>query len=343
MNEQYYYTPNFNNSQNDYMKKQIERDAIARRQKSELRKISSFLGSAIILYLVFQVIVSIVMSKVTLAKGSTVYDLYQSNAAFSYAVNILFISILSVGLPFGLVALINRKKYKTPIVPTKPLKFGTAAVWICFGMELCVIANAGTSFLVAFFKNLGITLTQGDVAKPNSIFECILDIIGIAIVPAICEEFAMRCCALGLLKNYGKAFGVVSVSVVFGLLHGNVIQFIFAFLVGLVLAYITIKTESIIPAMCIHALNNGMSAVSDTVNYAAGKEVNITVGFFAFWLLVGIIATIYLAIKRKLTIPKDDGNCVLTLGEKVSSFFFPGMILPFIVLIIMTAQTVKIG
>lgn len=92
----------------------------------------------------------------------------------------------------------------------------------------------------------------------------------------------MRCCALGLLKNYGKAFGVVSVSVVFGLLHGNVIQFIFAFLVGLVLAYITIKTESIIPAMCIHALNNGMSAVSDTVNYAAGKEVNVTVGFFAF-------------------------------------------------------------
>ena len=113
MNEQYYYTPNFNNSQNDYMKKQIERDAIARRQKSELRKISSFLGSAIILYLVFQVIVSIVMSKVTLANGSTVYDLYQSNAAFSYAVNILFISILSVGLPFGLVALINRKKYKS--------------------------------------------------------------------------------------------------------------------------------------------------------------------------------------------------------------------------------------
>ena len=95
--------------------------------------------------------------------------------------------------------------------------------------------------------------------------------------------------------------------------------------------------------MCIHALNNGMSAVSDTVNYAAGKEVNVTVGFFAFWLLVGIIATIYLAIKRKLTIPKDYGNCVLTLGEKVSSFFFPGMILPFIVLIIMTAQTVKIG
>lgn len=38
MNEQYYYTPNFNNSQNDYMKKQIERDAIARRQKANFEK-----------------------------------------------------------------------------------------------------------------------------------------------------------------------------------------------------------------------------------------------------------------------------------------------------------------
>ena len=210
-------------------------------------------------------------------------------------------------------------------------------------MGICVIANAATSYLVAFLKTVGITLTQGDVSNPNSVFECMLNIIGIAIVPAICEEFAMRCCSLGLLKNYGKAFGVVAVSVVFGLLHGNVIQFVFAFLVGLVLAYVTIKTDSIIPAMCIHALNNGMSAVSDTVNFVAGKEINITAALFGFWLLVGIIATVYLGIKHKLTLPKENGDCVLTTGEKISSFLFPGMIIPFLLLIVMTAQTVKIG
>lgn len=167
-------------------------------------------------------------------------------------------------------------------------------------MGICVIANAATSYLVAFLKTVGITLTQGDVSNPNSVFECVLNIIGIAIVPAICEEFAMRCCSLGLLKNYGKAFGVVAVSVVFGLLHGNVIQFVFAFLVGLVLAYVTIKTDSIIPAMCIHALNNGMSAVGDTVNFVAGKEINITAALFGFWLLLGIIATVYLELSISL-------------------------------------------
>lgn len=340
---QYYYNPNFNEQQSEYMRRQIERDNIAKKQKSELKKISSWLGGAIILYLVLQVIVSFAMAKITTASGQTLYDIYQTSASFSYAVNILFISILSVAAPFGLVALINRKKYRTPIVPTKSLKFGEAVIWICFGMGVCVIANAATSYLVAFLKTVGITLTQGEVANPASVLDCILDIVGIAIVPAICEEFAMRCCSLGLLKNYGKAFGVVAVSVVFGLLHGNVIQFIFAFLVGLVLAYVTIKTDSIIPAMCIHALNNGMSAVSDTVNFVAGKEINITTALFAFWLIVGIVAAIYLGVKHQLTIPKDDGTCVLTTGEKISSFLFPGMIVPFLLLIIMTAQTVKIG
>lgn len=340
---QYYYNPNFNEQQSEYMRKRMERDNIAKKQKSELKKISSWLGGAIILYLALQVVVSLVMAKTTTGSGQTLYDIYKSSASFSYAVNILFISILSVAAPFGLVALINKKKYKTPIVPTKSLKFSDAVVWICFGMGVCIIANSATSYLVAFLKTVGVTLTQGDTATPTSIFDCVLDIIGIAIVPAICEEFAMRCCSLGLLKNYGKAFGVVAVSVVFGLLHGNVIQFVFAFLVGLVLAYVTIKTDSIIPAMCIHALNNGMSAVSDTVNFIAGKEINITLALFGFWLLLGIIAAIYLGIKHQLTIPKDDGTCVLTTGEKISSFLFPGMIVPFLLLIVMTAQTVQIG
>ena len=92
------------------MRRQIERDNIARKQKKELKKISSWLGSAIILYLVLQVVVSLAMSKITINSGQTLYDIYQSIASFSYAVNILFISILSVAAPFGLIALINKKK-----------------------------------------------------------------------------------------------------------------------------------------------------------------------------------------------------------------------------------------
>lgn len=35
---QYYYNPNFNEQQSEYMRRQIERDNIARKQKKELKK-----------------------------------------------------------------------------------------------------------------------------------------------------------------------------------------------------------------------------------------------------------------------------------------------------------------
>ena len=49
-------------------------------------------------------------------------------------------------------------------------------------------------------------------------------------------------------------------------------------------------------------------------------------------LRLGVIATVYLGIKHKLTLPKENGDCVLTTGEKISSFLFPGMIIPFLLL-----------
>ena len=98
---QYLYNRNCNVQQSEYMRRQIQRDNIARKQKKELKKISSWLGGAIILYLVLQVVVSLAMSKITINSGQTLYDIYKSCASFSYAVNILFISILSVAAPFG--------------------------------------------------------------------------------------------------------------------------------------------------------------------------------------------------------------------------------------------------
>lgn len=75
----------------------------------------------------------------------------------------------------------------------------------------------------------------------------------------------MRCCCVQLLRKYGNGFAVLSISIVFGLLHGNVIQFVFAFLVGLILGYITVKTDSVVPAILVHALNNGMSVIVSIV------------------------------------------------------------------------------
>ncbi|MCD7796396.1 MAG: CPBP family intramembrane metalloprotease [Clostridiales bacterium] len=339
---QYYYDPyggrNFEND--EQMRQMYYRQQQEKAEKKELRKLSTWLGIAIILYLVIQTVVSLVLTSTNL------YDTYCNSAIFQYAFNIIFVSVLSVAVPFGIAALVNKKKYTHPIIPSKPIKASHCFAWVCFGMGCCIIANYVVSFIQVILSSLfNVTLSQSESLAPDSIFACILDVIGIAIIPALCEEFAMRCCSLQLLRKYGTGFAVFAVSVVFGLLHGNVIQFLFAFLIGMVLGFITVKTESIVPAILIHMFNNGMSVVSDVTTYALGEDAasNSTVIMFLFWIIAGIIAGIYLFFKKQLSFKFDKNTSVLSFWQKLASFLFPGMIIPFLVLISLTATTVSIG
>lgn len=343
---QYYYNPFQNNSGNDtavneQMRRMYERQQRENTEKRELRKISSALGIAIIAYLVIQTAASVlILGRSDLSK------LYSSNAVFQYAFNVIFVSVLSVAVPFGIVALFNKKKYRHPIVPNMPIKASKTFAWVCFGMGSCILANIIVNYAVTLLKTVfKINLTQGESLSPDSVFACIMEIIALAVIPAVCEEFAMRCCSLQLLRKYGIGFSVFAVSIVFGLLHGNVIQFMFAFIIGLVLAYVTVKTDSIVPAIFIHMLNNGMSAVQDIVKYALGEKIsdNTLVAMFIFWVAAGIIAAVYLLIKKEFRRASKDNGSVLTFGQKLGSFLFPGMVVPFLILIIITCTTVSIG
>ena len=201
--------------------------------------------------------------------------------------------------------------------------------------------------MIPLFKAFGYGLTSNSAGDPNSVFACVIALIGTAIVPAICEEFAMRCCCVQLLRKYGNGFAVLSISIVFGLLHGNVIQFVFAFLVGLILGYITVKTDSVVPAILVHALNNGMSVVASIVRYAATDTAadSVTVGMYVFWLLVGAAATIYLLVKKQLYTPKAQvapNPEAPTFGQCMGAFFgTPGMIVSFIPLVVLTIFSIQ--
>lgn len=342
---QYYYSPPTENNFHGFNPFDEEakraREALFERKKKEskeLRKFGIFFGTAIVLYLAIQVVCSMLLKEFDLI------ELYSTSSIFQTCFNILCISFLAVAVPFGIVALINKKHYKNPIIPNHTIKPSKCIAWVCFGLGSCICANFIVNFVITIFKNvLGLELTQSEVVAPTTLLECMFEFIGLAIIPAICEELAMRCCTLQLLRQYGAGFGIVTVSIVFGLLHGNVIQFLFAFIIGLVLAYVTIKTESIIPALLIHGLNNGMSAVQDTVGLYAGDKTKdyVTAGLFIFWIITGIISAIYLFIKKDFKGKLDKGSTVLATGEKIKAFFLPGMVVPFALLIVLTLTTIK--
>ena len=313
----------------------------ARLERKEIRKLGNILGLAMTGYVVVQLLASVILLSI-----DGLYDKYLNSSLFQASFNTIAIELCALVIPFGLVALANKKKYQSELIPSAKLPFGRLCLWVGFGMLCCIGADYVVGILVTIVDSFGRTLTQPETAPPTTLLSCIASIVGTAIVPALCEEFSLRCCSLGLLKKYGKAFGVVTVSLVFGVLHGNVIQLVFASLVGLILGYVTVKTGSVVPAVLIHAFNNGMAVTGDLLIYLFGEQTDeySTYAMFLFWLIVGSICAIILAFKKQL---KSEPKSVYepfsnSLGRKIVTFFFvPGMIIPFLFFAFTTISSIE--
>ncbi|MBR3150282.1 MAG: CPBP family intramembrane metalloprotease [Eubacterium sp.] len=334
-----YYQPQLTPAQIQQQQRQAQ--MIHEHQSKEKKQILTAgfaLGITLIVNLMVQVI------GVSLIQSMGKYDLFQNSFIYQHSINILLVDVCSLVVPFLVLSLMFRSRFKTPVVPCEKIGFIKCASWVFVGLAVCLGANILTNGVIEIFKQFGYELTKTEALKPNSPVECILLIFSTAVAPAICEEFSMRCVSLGLLRKHGKAFAVVAVSIVFGLLHGNVIQFVFAFTIGLILGYVTIVTDSVVPAMFIHGFNNGLSVMQDIFKYATDeKTANIATGVCTIGILLfGVLGLVYLIVKKQL-VPKKEPE----LAEPYRVNFFvrlallaPGLFVPFLILIYLTSKTI---
>ncbi len=92
----------------------------------------------------------------------------------------------------------------------------------------------------------------------------------LAVLPALSEELLFRGFILtGLRRRFSARMAVVISSIMFGLYHFNVFQFVPALVLGGVLGLLTVKSGSILPAMLYHLLHNLFSVVQV---YLAGRS-----------------------------------------------------------------------
>lgn len=83
----------------------------------------------------------------------------------------------------------------------------------------------------------------------------------VCIIAPVFEEFLFRGILLRTLSKYHVGFAAFATSLFFGLMHGNLNQVPGAFLAGLVLAYVAIRSGSIRTPILIHMFINTYSTV----------------------------------------------------------------------------------
>lgn len=87
--------------------------------------------------------------------------------------------------------------------------------------------------------------------------------ISVAILTPIAEEFLFRGAILRRIHmtTSNQWIAICISSVLFGLMHGNMAQFIHAFLVGLLLGWMYCRYKSLLPSILFHIINNSMAFI----------------------------------------------------------------------------------
>ena len=86
-----------------------------------------------------------------------------------------------------------------------------------------------------------------------------------AVVPPFVEEFLFRGVILSQFRKYGDVFAVIASALLFGLLHRNFSQIVFAFICGLALGITLVRTNNIWIPVGIHMFVNGFYVLLNIV------------------------------------------------------------------------------
>ena len=208
-----------------------------------------------------------------------------------------------------------------------------------------VICMGGVYFgsLIGQFLMTIVSVITGETMV-NQVEEMIMDmslwavILSAVILAPIMEELIFRKLVLDRLAGYGPAVAMSVSALVFGLAHGNFYQFFYAFLLGLIFAYIYLRTGKVRYSMMLHMMVNFCGSVIPILimrvadeNEVAAILASVTqLTFMCVFMLGGLILFI---CKWKEIKTYVHGNTVR--GWRRSLITSPGMILLYVCCVVL--------
>lgn len=224
-------------------------------EKQKSGKVKAFILSIIgplSVFFVAQVVAAI-------ALGIFIPGFFEEGATTSIAANFAYVLTFELGVLAIVWWYMKRKK-----ITLEWLGLGD---WPKLKDMLRIIPVAGVylvltvvSFMVVEMLNTGVDLNQDQTVGfegASSSLEILLAFLALVILTPLTEEVLMRGIMFRNLRrtfNFVVAAGVSAA--VFGVMHGQANLFIDTFVLGLALAWLVEKTDSLWPAIGLHMLKN---------------------------------------------------------------------------------------
>ena len=185
-----------------------------------------------------------------------ILNIPMASAILEYAIS--FIGIYCLAMPVALLAL-------SPLPTSRPIKEKMkishliAALCVCF--TFMQVGSSFSSIIISFVESLsGKTLVNPVDASLDS-GSIILSALCVGILFPILEEILFRRLLCHKLLPLGEKKAIIISALIFGFIHGNLYQFAYAFLLGLIFGYIYVKTGKLIYTIVFHCIINLFSGV----------------------------------------------------------------------------------
>jgi uncharacterized protein len=242
------------------------------------------------------------------------------------------ISILTA-IPFGIISALHLDIQNLAILKSAGtlLAYSASFVWIIYIAKKRIKAQGlwelkwkhskvpGSTIVVALIMTVALGVIIDPITElipmPESIkkmFEALMQpnvfsFITIVIMAPLLEEAFFRGVILeGFLRNYSPWKAIIWSSMIFGAAHMNPWQTISASLVGVLIGWIYVKTNSLIPGIILHFFNNliGFSVMAfvdqDMDSLYLSKLIESELAYFGLLgLAAGVLVTGYIWLDRK--------------------------------------------
>lgn len=227
--------------------------------KKELKKNVNKLARGVLIYeliMFLVVIIDMVGRIIFFYTSNNETDVDFVDKILNKAMNSGTSSIIAVfvGLLF-LLFYFRKSDYGKVIFHSKEKMTGSAfLIILTIFMSAQAFFSLSSVGMEAYFNKFGLSILENiNVATSSS--NTISMLLYASFIGPITEEIVFRGYIMRGFQRYGSYYAIIMSAVVFGAFHGNLIQSIFAVLVGLVLGYVAMK-YSIKWSFLLHIINN---------------------------------------------------------------------------------------
>ncbi|MCM1314683.1 MAG: CPBP family intramembrane metalloprotease [Prevotella sp.] len=249
--------------------------------------LGQFFISNLLTYAIVYILRMIISSMNDGADMETI-SIYMESSSIFAAVNMLVFLIANVGIAF--MGMKMARIPKNQFVRTRNFSFGKAIQYCLIAFFLWELSAIVAGAIDDIFVQYGYTTDVMDmdgIAVTGTGFAVMT--VYTCIIAPITEEIFFRGMLLRAFSRTNQRFAVFVTAFFFGISHHNIPQFVLAFIMGIFLAHITLKHNSIIPAVIVHIFTNTMSTLISVIEESAGyiftSMLVLVIALMGFFLL----------------------------------------------------------